>query len=119
MGMAEEQGFGLANSLKRQAEKLNLPLPSFAMAGDYLVLTIYRSRNAAVSMLQHKVREQLSKAELDGWQWIATKGTAKSSQYARDMQVENRTARRHLNHFEALGLVRKTGSGPSTKYEVI
>ncbi len=56
MGMAEEQGYGLTNSLKRQAEKLNLPLPTFAMDGEYLVLTIYRSRKAAVSVLRRECR---------------------------------------------------------------
>jgi Fic family protein len=35
------------------------------------------------------------------------------------LQVEDRTARRHLNRFVELGLVSKTGSGPSTEYEVI
>ena len=38
--------------------------------------------------------------------------------YAEAMGVEARTARRHLGHFEELGLVRKTGSGPSQRYEV-
>jgi len=47
------------------------------------------------------------------------KGRAKSSQYAEAQQVESRTARRHLNRFVELGLVKKTGSGPSTEYEII
>ncbi len=34
-------------------------------------------------------------------------------------EIETRTARRHLNRFEELGLVRKAGSGPSIEYEVI
>jgi len=34
MGMAEEQGFGLQKSLRREAKRLALPLPRFAMELD-------------------------------------------------------------------------------------
>jgi len=60
----------------------------------------------------------LSKSERQGWQWLAARGKAKSGEYAEAMGVEARTARRHLGHFEVLGLVKKTGSGPSQQYEV-
>jgi Fic family protein len=60
----------------------------------------------------------LSKSERKGWQWLAARGKAKSGEYAEVMGVEARTARRHLGHFEELGLVRRTGSGPSQRYEV-
>jgi Fic family protein len=56
--------------------------------------------------------------KIDGWQWLAARGKAKSGEYAVAMGIEGRTARRHLGHFEALGLVKKTGSGPSQIYEV-
>ncbi len=69
--------------------------------------------------MDKKVQESLNEAEQKGWQWLAMKGKAKSSQYAEALQVENRTARRHLNRFVELGLVKKTGSGPSTEYEII
>ncbi len=42
--------------------------------------------------------------------------STKSREYAVGMEVDERTARRHLNHFVKLNLVRKTGSGPSTDY---
>ncbi len=38
LGMAEEHGFGLA-SLKKHAEELGLPLPSYSMEGDCVVLS--------------------------------------------------------------------------------
>ena len=62
MGMAEEQGYGLT-SLKKHAEKLGLPLPTYSMEGDSLVLTIYRSKAAATLALGKDVMESLSKAE--------------------------------------------------------
>jgi ATP-dependent DNA helicase RecG len=118
MGMAEEQGFGLT-SLKKHAEELGLPLPSYSMEGDSLVLTIYRTKAAATSALGKDVLESLSKAERAGWEWLATRETASSSEYASAMEVPNRTALNHLKQFTDLKLLEKTGSGPATRYRVI
>jgi len=118
MEMAEERGLGI-KSLKNQAEKLGLPLPKYAWEDPYLVLTLFRNQEAVARTLKPGVLESLTESERKGWQWLATKGRAKSSQYAKAMHVEDRTARRHLNHFLELGLVKKAGSGPSTEYQVI
>lgn len=118
MGMAEEQGFGLT-SLKRWAEKLRLPLPSYSMDGDSLVLTIYRSRAAATSALAKDVFESMSKSERAGWEWLSTRETASSAEYASVMNIPNRTALNHLKRFTNLRLLEKTGSGPATQYRVI
>ena len=117
MGMAEEQGLGLA-SLRDQAKKLGLPVPKYAWDDPYLVLTLYRSAEGATKALDEETLKALSKSERKGWQWLAARGKAKSGEYAEAMGVEPRTARRHLGHFEELGLVTKTGSGPSQQYEV-
>lgn len=119
MGMAEEQGYGLRSSLKRQAERLGLPLPTFAVEGDYLVLTIYRNREAAVRELGEDVLKALSKAERAGWEWIATKEAVTSADYAAATGVPSRTALNHLKRFTDLELIRKQGAGPATRYEVI
>ncbi len=118
MEMAEERGLGI-KSLRNRAEQLGLPLPRYAWEDPYLVLTLFRNQEAAARALTPDVLVSLSDAEQKGWQWMATKGRAKSGQYAKAMQVEDRTARRHLNRFLELGLVRKVGSGPATEYEVI
>jgi predicted ArsR family transcriptional regulator len=47
-----------------------------------------------------------------------THDESKSGEYAEAIGVEPRTARCHLGHFEELGLVKKTGAGPSQSYEV-
>ena len=117
MGMAEEQGLGLA-SLRDRAKELGLPRPRYTWDKPYLVLTLYRSAEGATKALGEDTLKALSKSERKGWQWLATRGKAKSGEYAEAMGVETRTARRHLGHFEELGLVRKTGSGPSQRYEV-
>jgi ATP-dependent DNA helicase RecG len=118
MGLAEEQGFGLS-SLKAHAEKLGLPLPSYSLEGDCLVLTIYRSKAAATSALGKDVMASLSKAERAGWEWLSTKEKTTSTEYAAAIKVPNRTALNHLKRFADLRLLQKTGSGPATQYRVI
>jgi ATP-dependent DNA helicase RecG len=119
MGMAEEQGFGLEKSLKGQAQRLNLPLPTFALAGDYLVLRIYRSRESAVSTLPSEIRERLSKSELAGWVWISKRNSVATSEYEEAMKLPNRTAKNHIQKLTKLGLLKMTGAGKATRYEVI
>lgn len=118
MGMAEEQGFGLT-SLKQHAEKLGLPLPSYSMEGDSLVLTIFRNKAAAILALGKDVMDSLSKAELAGWEWLAGRETTSSTEYASAMKVPNRTALNHLKRFSDLKLLEKIGSGPKTQYRVL
>ena len=117
MELAEERGLGL-KSMKARAEATGLPLPRYTWEDPYLVLTIYRSPAAAVRGLGDEVLEGLSKAERVGWEWLATKQTVTSVEYAAAMRVPNRTALNHLKHFSELGLVRKLGLGPATRYEV-
>lgn len=118
MEMAEERGLGI-KSLRTQAERSRLPLPKYTFEDPYLVLTLFRSREAAKHELKPGVLAALNKSEQEGWQWLSTTGRAKSSEYAAAMGVDDRTARRHLNRFIRLGLVRKTASGPATEYEVV
>ena len=118
MALANERGLGM-KTLRTIPGQFDLPLPRFTYQDPYLILTIFRTKEAVTDTLDSKVLEALNEKERKGWQWLATKGRTKSSQYAKSMQVEDRTARRHLNRFVELGLVRKTGSGPSTEYEVI
>ena len=118
MGMAEEQGLGIG-SLRDRAKELGFPLPRYTWDAPYLVLKLYRSTEAAAKTLDPEILKSLSKSEQKGWQWLATQGRTNSSQYAVALEIDPRTARRHLNRFEELGLVRKAGAGPLIGYEVI
>jgi len=118
MEMAEESGLGI-QSLKAEAEKAGLPLPKYVFNDPYLELTLYRSKEATVRTLSQEVLDSLSDSEQAGWEWLSTTGGASSSEYASALQVADRTARRHLNHFLEQGMVRKVRSGPYTAYEVI
>lgn len=118
MGLAEERGLGL-KSMKNDAQQAHLPLPKYSWEDPYLVLTIYRSGSAAVGALGAKTLESLSKAERSGWEWLATRETVTSNEYAAALRIPNRTGLNHLKRFTDLGLVRKQGSGPATRYQVL
>lgn len=118
MGLAEERGLGV-KTLKADAEKEGLPLPKYGFEAPYLTLTLYRNSEAPARVPSQEVLDSMNRAERKGWQWLATKGKAKSSQYAVAMDIDDRTARRHLNRFVELGMAKKTGSGPATEYEVL
>ena len=115
MGLAEEQGYGLT-SLKKEAEKHDLPLPTFTKEGDSLVLTIYRTAKAAAESLDTDVLDSLNSSERKGWEFMASRTGTTQSEYARELGVTARTAQRHLTHFVELGLLKRMGSGPATKY---
>ncbi|MCX6874314.1 MAG: hypothetical protein NTW21_10980 [Verrucomicrobia bacterium] len=104
--------------MKKQAEKHGLPLPHYAMEGDSLVLTIYRSKAAATAALGKDVMERLSKAERAGWEWLATRETTTSTEYAESLKLPYRTAMNHLKRFQDLALLEKTGAGPATEYRI-
>jgi ATP-dependent DNA helicase RecG len=115
--LVEGRGFGM-RTFGEAAAKHGLPVPKYMFDGLYLNLTIYRHSKAAVQALGTVVLDKLSESEQSGWEWLASRGSAKSSEYAVAMRVDDRTARRHLNYFLELGLVRKTGVGPSTEYQI-
>jgi ATP-dependent DNA helicase RecG len=118
MEMAEERGLGI-KTLKNHAQQVQLPLPKYAWEDPYLVLTIFRSQEAAARTLGTGILNSLTESEKAGWEWLVTKGKTKTKPYSGRMKVDVRTAQRHLSHFVELGLVKKTGSGPSTEYEVV
>ena len=118
MGMAEEQGFGI-RSLRDRAKKLGLPLPRYAWDAPYLVLTLFQTSEAAQRALTPDALESLSKAERKGWQWLTTQETVTAIGYAVALGIPKRTAQNHLKRFADLGLLRRIGTGPSTKYGII
>jgi ATP-dependent DNA helicase RecG len=115
--LAEGRGLGMKTLAAAPAQH-GLPLPKYAFDGIYLNLTIYRHGQAAVQALGATVLNKLSRSERSGWEWLASKGHASSSEYAARLGVDDRTARRHLNQFFNLGLVRKTGASTSTEYQI-
>ena len=118
MGMAEEQGLGLS-SLRNRAKALGLPLPKYTWNAPYLVLTLYRSAEAAVRTLEEEKLEALSKSEKEGCQRLSAREGFTQTEYAEALGVTARTAQRHLKKFLELGKIRRIGASSSTSYEVM
>jgi len=116
MEMAEERGLGL-KSMKARSSELGLPLPKYSWEKPYLVLTLYRTPDSATRTLDKPILDQLSAEEQKGWTFLASRTGTTQSEYAHQMRVTARTAQRHLTHFVKLGLLRRVGRGPATKYE--
>lgn len=117
MELAEERGLGL-KSMKESAEAAKLPAPRYAWNDPYLVLTLLPSSEASTAVLPRDIVSNLNEKEIEGWEWLSLRGRAKAAEYAAAMDVDNRTARRHLNRFVELGLTRKIGAARSTYYEI-
>lgn len=118
MGMAEEQGYGLI-SLKKHAEKLRLPLPSYSMEGDSLVLTIYRNKAGVVARLRPEVRASLNNDEKASWEFVSGRQSVSSPELMEQMGFDERKAQRVLKKLQEAGLLRRVGRGPATRYDVI
>jgi ATP-dependent DNA helicase RecG len=117
MGFAEEQGFGLS-SLKKHAEELRLPLPSFSMEGESLVLTIYRSKGAAIAALPRDLLRGLNFDEVASWGWIVGRESITTADLGENMQFDERKAQRIVKKLVEVGLLKRIGAGKSTRYEV-
>jgi len=115
MELAEERGLGL-KSMKARASEAGLPLPKFSWEDPYLVLTLYRSSESATRSLDIAVAHEMSDEEKRGWEFLSGQTGTTQSEYASHLGVTARTAQRHLTHFVKLGLLKRIGRGPSTKY---
>ena len=115
--LAEGRGLGM-KTFNEVAAKHGLPRPKYEFDGVYLNLTIYRNAEAVLSGLDAATLSQLSKSEMQSWVLLGKKGGGKTGLLAKTMGIDERTARRHLNKFLALGLVEKIGLGPATKYTI-
>lgn len=58
-------------------------------------------------------------AERKGWAWLGAKDGVTVPEYVKALGLPERSARRHLQQFVELGLVRRHGQGRATTYEVI
>jgi ATP-dependent DNA helicase RecG len=116
--LLEGRGLGM-RTLGAAATQHGLPVPKYAFDGIYLNLTIYRHAQAAVTTLAAAVLDKLSKSERSGWEWLATKETMTSIEYAEALKLPYRTAMNHLRRFQELGMLEKTGSGRATEYKIL
>ena len=114
--LAEERGLGL-RSMRTKAIQAGLPLPQVEYLAPYLILTLHLTTQSTSDSISAEARDKLNETELSGLQWLATVTSAQSKDYAQAMNVDPRTARRHLKLFVDLGLAIPSGSGPTLAYK--
>ncbi len=117
MGFAEEQGYGLS-SLKKRAEELGLPLPTYSMEGESLVLTIYRSKDAAIAAVPSDVLKGLNFDEVAAWGWIVGQESITTGDLAENLRFDERKAQRIVKKLVDVGLLKRSGAGKATRYQV-
>lgn len=115
MELAEERGLGL-KSMCIRATEAGLPLPTFRFIKPYIDLVLYRSGGAVINALPAEIHEQLSKEESERFKWLARRNVTTSAEFAREFDVDARTARRNLNRYAELGLVETLGDARARKY---
>jgi len=116
MELAEERGLGL-KSMKASAERAELPLPRYIWEDPYLVLTIYRSASASVNVLDPEILAILNEDDKDSWEFIVRHETIFRSDLVNEFDFDERKAQRVLKKLLGVGLIRRIGAGPATRYE--
>lgn len=115
MKLAEERGLGLT-SMRENAQKAALPLPTFSYAAPYLQLTLFTDAQAASAAVEAGVLAHLSSAERMGWSWLVTQSEVTTAEYQKAMALPNRTAKNHIRKLIELGLLFPIGAGRATRY---
>lgn len=118
LGLAEERGLGL-RTLKERSKELGMPMPTYRWNAPYLELTLYRSVQGAVATLADSALDELNRTEREGLAYLTRMGALTVAAYARQLDLDLRQARRHLQHFERLGLVRAEGQTRSRRYVLV
>ncbi len=117
MGLAEERGLGLS-TMKAQATKAKIPTPRYLWRDPYVELAIYRSAKAAVQATDRNLLSLMTAAEREGWAWLVDKDAVTTGEYIEALGIPQRSAERHLQRFTEIGLIKRTGRGRATRYEV-
>jgi ATP-dependent DNA helicase RecG len=118
MALAEERGLGL-KSMKLRASDAGLPLPAYSYKAPYVVLTVFRSAEAAFLEERSGILEQLTDPEREGWNWMVTREVITTAEYQEVMSLPNRTAKNHIRKLKELGLLKPIGAARASRYKVV
>ena len=120
MKLAEERGLGL-KTMRRLLLDAGLPAPIYTYDAPYLVLTIFRSAEAAAAGLSREVQGRLSEIELAGWNWLLRQlpRWVQTSEYVEALGRDAKAARRDLNHLADLGLAVRSGETRARRYRAL
>lgn len=117
MEMAEERGLGL-KSMKLRAQEAGLPLPRYTWVDPYLVLTLFRTRQAVSRTLRPEVLAALNADERAAWEFVSGKDSVTSPDVKARFDFDEKKAQRILKKLMQVGLIRRIGKGRATHYEV-
>ena len=95
-------------------EKHNLPLPEFDYTDPYLSLVFPRSIEAVRQVSGNRAVEVLSGDELNGYEWIKSRGDVSRREYAEKFKIDDKKAARHLKKLKDLGIISDNGESPKS-----
>jgi len=112
MEYMEESAVGM-DTFRSMRETYKLPLPIFEYDGINTVVTFPRTV-AAVRAIGGDSIKALTKDELDGYEWIKSKGEVSAKDYTNQFNVTTRTTSRHLGKMLELKLIKTNGENPKS-----
>lgn len=113
MDYMEEAAFGM-DTFKSMRENHHLPLPVFAFDGINTVVTFPRTTEAVKKAYTNKDISELTEAQIEGYEWIKTKGEVSTREYSSHFKIGYKTAQRHLAKMRELGLIGDNGEDSSS-----
>jgi len=112
MDYMEESAVGM-DTFRSMREKYELPLPIFEYDGINTVITFPRTFEA-VKEIGSKAIKELTKDELDGYDWIKSQGEVSAKEYTTKFGITTRTTSRHLGKMLKLKLIKTNGENPKS-----
>jgi ATP-dependent DNA helicase RecG len=117
MDYVEEKGFGM-KTFKSLNKEHGLPIPKYTFKEPFLTLTFPRTTEAVKEIIGKGNIDDLSTEELKNFEIFRQKRPFSKSEFVEFTGLATRTAERYLKDWSDKGLLKKIGSGPSTKYEL-
>ncbi len=121
MEYMEEVAMGM-DTFRTLREKHKLPLPVIEFDGLNVVVTFPRTVKAVKEVSGNKALNKLNEKQLEGLEWIGTKGEVSTREYSSRFDIGYKTAQRHLMKMKELGLVGDNGedtNSPNYKYVIL
>jgi len=103
MGYMEETALGM-DTFKSMRSEHHLPLPIIEYDGGNVVVTFLRT-SKAVKGAGVKSISKLTPEELEGYEWIRSKGEISAKDYSANFEITSRTTSRHLSKMLKLKLI--------------
>jgi len=112
MDYMEETALGM-DTFKSMRKDYHLPLPIIEYDGLNIVVTFLRT-SKAVKQAGVKLISKLSPEELEGIEWIRSKGEISAKEYAIHFSITPRTTSRHLSKMLKLKLIATNKENPKS-----